>query len=92
MQELLVDAQNGKKEILLVENGKLMERYVDEQGKERLEGNIYLGVVENVLPGMQAAFVNICLLYTSMCWGLWNSASVYCEWRGLWACDGEEVG
>lgn len=59
MQELLVDAQNGKKEILLVENGKLMERYVDEQGKERLEGNIYLGVVENVLPGMQAAFVNI---------------------------------
>lgn len=59
MQELLVDVQNGKKEILLVENGKLMERYVDEQGKERLEGNIYLGVVENVLPGMQAAFVNI---------------------------------
>lgn len=59
VQELLVDAQNGKKEILLVENGKLMERYVDEQGKERLEGNIYLGVVENVLPGMQAAFVNI---------------------------------
>lgn len=59
VQELLVDVQNGKKEILLVENGKLMERYVDEQGKERLEGNIYLGVVENVLPGMQAAFVNI---------------------------------
>ena len=59
VQELLVDAQNGKKEILLVENGKLMERYVDEQGKERLEGSIYLGVVENVLPGMQAAFVNI---------------------------------
>lgn len=59
MQELLVSVEEDKKEILLVENGKLMERYVDEQGKERLEGNIYLGVVENVLPGMQAAFVNI---------------------------------
>ncbi len=59
MQELLVNVEKDKKEILLVENGKLMERYVDEQGKERLEGNIYLGVVENVLPGMQAAFVNI---------------------------------
>lgn len=59
MQELLVNVEKDKKEILLVENGKLMERYIDEQGKERLEGNIYLGVVENVLPGMQAAFVNI---------------------------------
>lgn len=59
MQELLVDVKDNKKEILLVENGKLMERYVEEPGKERLEGNIYLGIVENVLPGMQAAFVNI---------------------------------
>ena len=59
MQELLVDVKDNKKEILLVENGKLMERYVEEPGKERLEGNIYLGMVENVLPGMQAAFVNI---------------------------------
>ena len=59
MQELLIDVKNNRKNILLLENGKLTERYVEEEGQERLEGNIYLGIVENVLPGMQAAFVDI---------------------------------
>lgn len=59
MQELLINVDKDKKNILLVENGKLIEQYVEEEGKDRLEGNIYLGIVENVLPGMQAAFVNI---------------------------------
>ena len=59
MQELLIDVSKNKKNILLLENGKLTERYVEEDGQERLEGNIYLGIVENVLPGMQAAFVDI---------------------------------
>lgn len=58
MQELLVDVKDNKKEILLIENGKLTEKY-EEHGQERIEGNIYIGIVENVLPGMQAAFVNI---------------------------------
>ncbi len=58
MQELLVDVKDNKKEILLIENGKLIERY-EEHGQERIEGNIYIGIVENVLLGMQAAFVNI---------------------------------
>src|SRR5699024_9537452 len=59
MQELLIDVTNKQKNILLLENGKLTERYIEEEGQERLEGNIYLGIVENVLPGMQAAFVDI---------------------------------
>ena len=59
MQELLINASNEKKNILLVENGKLTEQYVEEDGKDRLEGNIYIGIVENVLSGMQAAFVDI---------------------------------
>ena len=59
MQELLIDVKNNRKNILLLENGKLIERYVEEEGQERLEGNIYLGIVENVLQGMQAAFVDI---------------------------------
>ena len=57
MQELLIDVDNGKQEILLVENGKLIEKYEENPGRDRLEGNIFLGIVENILPGMQAAFV-----------------------------------
>ena len=59
MQELLIDVSDNEKNILLVENGKLIEKYSEKQEQERLEGDIYLGVVENVLPGMQAAFVDI---------------------------------
>lgn len=59
MQELLINVSNNEKNILLVENGKLIEKYSEKQEQERLEGDIYLGVVENVLPGMQAAFVDI---------------------------------
>ena len=59
MQELLIDVDNENKKILLVENGKLIEKYEENPGRDRLEGNIFLGIVENILPGMQAAFVNI---------------------------------
>ena len=59
MQELLVNTSNDGTKILLVENGILIEKYEEKPDKEKIEGNIYLGIVENVLPGMQSAFVNI---------------------------------
>ena len=59
MQELFINVEDHSKKILLIENGKLIEKYEEEEGKERIEDNIYLGIVENVLPGMQAAFVDI---------------------------------
>lgn len=60
MQEIIInqDKENNKI-VALVENGKLVEKYEERIGQERLEGNIYLGKVENVLLGMQAAFVDI---------------------------------
>lgn len=59
MQELIINSDGENKQIALVENGKLVERYEERPDMHRLEGNIYLGRVENVLQGMQAAFVNI---------------------------------
>ena len=59
MLELFIDVTNNLKTIMLVENGKLIEKYEEEPNKDRLEGNIFLGIVQNVLPGMQAAFVDI---------------------------------
>ena len=41
------------------EDGSLAELFVERKGGERLVGNIYKGKVKNVLPGMQAAFVDI---------------------------------
>ena len=59
MQELLVSTSAEETKILLVENGKLVEKYEEKPEKEKIEGNIYLGIVKNVLPGMQSAFVDI---------------------------------
>ena len=61
MIELIVDKDENSKVIAVVENGKLVEIYEEneESKKARNEGNIYLGIVKDIIPGMQAAFVDI---------------------------------
>ncbi|MCI8277146.1 MAG: Rne/Rng family ribonuclease [Clostridia bacterium] len=58
MRELLITYKDNKKIILLLEDGQLAEKY-EEQGKKSIEGNIYIGKVQNVLKGLQSAFINI---------------------------------
>ena len=58
-QTLLVERVMDETRLAVVEDGQLMELYVERPGMENLSGNIYLGRVENVLPGMNAAFVDI---------------------------------
>jgi len=60
MQEIIINIDNQRNKVVaLVENGKLVEKYEELEKQKRLEGNIYVGRVENILMGMQAAFVNI---------------------------------
>lgn len=59
MKELVIYTEGDIENILLVENGILTEKYKDSKYKKRLEGNIYIGKVQNILPGLQAAFVNV---------------------------------
>ena len=59
MQQILISKKQDKKTIALLENGKLQEVYEEKEDSKRLEGNIYLGKVKDILPGMQAAFVDI---------------------------------
>ena len=59
MQELIVVQKQDLKEISILEDGILKEHYKEKEDKKRLEGNIYIGKVTDVLIGMQAAFVDI---------------------------------
>jgi len=60
MKEIIINrCELGTKLIALLENGILIEKYEETDFKKRSEGNIYLGKVKNVLPGMQAAFIDI---------------------------------
>lgn len=59
MQELIVIKNQDEKQISILEDGYLKEYYKEKNDKKRLEGNIYVGKVTDVLVGMQAAFVDI---------------------------------
>ena len=61
MIELIVNKKEDSKIIAILENGKLVEIYEEnkENIKARNEGNIYLGIVKDIVSGMQAAFVDI---------------------------------
>lgn len=58
-KEIVVDINPYQTRVVLIENGKPSEVYIERRGRERLVGNIYKGRVQNVIPGMQAAFVDI---------------------------------
>ena len=53
MLELLINKQENSKTIMLVENGILVEKHEEHENQRRLEGNIYIGKVQNVLKGMR---------------------------------------
>ena len=57
--ELLINATSFEIRIALVEHGNLVEFYLEQPSEKGLVGNIYQGKVVRVLPGMQAAFVEI---------------------------------
>ena len=59
MLELIINKEKSKKSIMLVENGILVEKHEEHEHHQRLEGNIYCGKVQNVLKGMQSAFIDI---------------------------------
>ena len=58
-KEIFINESMGETRIAIQENNQLVEVYVEKQDNHRMVGNVYKGKVENVLPGMQAAFVDI---------------------------------
>ncbi|NLA05122.1 MAG: Rne/Rng family ribonuclease [Firmicutes bacterium] len=58
-KKILVNCDNRATRVAILENGKLVELYIERPLEQRIVGNLYKGAVANVLPGMQAAFVDI---------------------------------
>ena len=58
-REILVNATPRETRVAILEDGQLVELLVDRPDARRMVGDVYLGKVEAVLPGIQAAFVNI---------------------------------
>ena len=56
---MVVRQADGRTQIAVLEDGVLVEHYVDRGSSNSMVGNVYLGRVQNVLPSMEAAFVDI---------------------------------
>src|ERR1700742_929438 len=56
---IVINADGPETRVALVEDGYLGELYIERKRERGIAGNIYKGRVERVLPGMQAAFINI---------------------------------
>ena len=59
MTEIFVQKSSERREIALLENEKLIEYYEETENSNRSEGNIYIGIVRDIVKGMEAAFVDI---------------------------------
>jgi len=58
-RELLVSVDVSEQRVAVLEDGRVAEVYLERPERRSIAGNIYKGVVDNVLPGMEAAFVEI---------------------------------
>jgi ribonuclease E len=83
VERLMAVRQTGDRtQIAVLEDGVLVEHYVSRTSDQPLVGNVYLGRVQNVLPAMEAAFVDI---------GKGRNAVLYAgevDWVGLGHTDG----
>lgn len=59
MNCIYIDSDDDKTSVAIVENERLVEYFIERKDQRKILNNIYRGRVENVLKGMQAAFVNI---------------------------------
>ena len=77
--ELVINVTSKETRIALIENGLLAELYIERGSDKGVAGNIYKGKVIRVLPGMQAAFVDIGLSRSAFLY----VADVYEDYSGL---------
>src|SRR5260370_15980082 len=58
-KELVISAASHERRVAILEEGQLVEIYIEREKEFALVGSIYKGKVTRVLPGMQSAFVDI---------------------------------
>jgi ribonuclease G len=58
-RELLVSVEVSEQRAAVLEDGQVAEVYLERPDRRSIAGNIYLGSVDNVLPGMEAAFIEL---------------------------------
>jgi ribonuclease E len=79
---MLVTTERAATQIAVLEQGQIVEHYVARADDRSIVGNIYLGRVQNVLPGMEASFVDV---------GESRNGVLYAGEVGVGADEGDEI-
>src|SRR5512143_1330563 len=58
-KEIIINALDNQNRIAIAEEGRLAELFIESAERERMVGDIYLGTVAKVMPGIQASFIDI---------------------------------
>lgn len=58
MQEIRIKVDTNEKIATLIEDYNIVERYII-KNQDNIEGNIYSGIIKNIIPGIKATFVDI---------------------------------
>ena len=58
-KEMLVSIDTGEQRVAVLEDGQVVEVYLERPARRSIAGNVYKGTVDTVLPGMEASFVDI---------------------------------
>jgi len=59
LKEIFINVSTNETRVAIVEDGRLVEMFIERPDNERKIGNIYAGFIDNVVPGMNSVFVNI---------------------------------
>jgi ribonuclease G len=86
-KEIIINVEPTEKRVALLDNGVLDEYYFERSANKRITGNIYRGKVAKLMPGIQAAFVNIGLRKN----GFLHISDITGEGAPIEALAGEEL-
>jgi ribonuclease G len=91
-KSIVINDNEHETRVALVEDGTIAELFIERSGDSDIAGNIYKGRVQRVLPGMQAAFVDIGLSQAAFIYVADVILENYIDSEPIYAEDGEEEG
>jgi len=89
-KQLIINVTEHETRVAHLEDGNIVELYVDRGDDSNIVGNIYKGRVRRVLPGMQAAFVDIGLNQAAFIYVDDVHSNGYKEWEKIFNIDTED--
>ena len=89
-KQLIINVTEHETRVAHLEDGNIAELYVDRGDDSDIAGNIYKGRVRRVLPGMQAAFVDIGLNQAAFIYVDDIYSNDYKEWKEIFNIEAED--